>query len=53
MTPVLTAITDRVYVMRAGRIVEDGETEQVFSQPKADYTKSLIDATPTIPDNWR
>ncbi|NRA98657.1 MAG: ABC transporter ATP-binding protein [Rhodobacteraceae bacterium] len=50
---VVRAITDRVYVMRAGRIVEDGETEQVFSQPKADYTKSLIDATPTIPDNWR
>ncbi|HET7411998.1 MAG TPA: dipeptide ABC transporter ATP-binding protein [Pararhizobium sp.] len=45
---VVRAITDRVLVMRAGRIVEEGPTEQVFSNPKHDYTKSLIAATPDL-----
>lgn len=50
---VVRAITDRVYVMRAGKIVEEGDTEEVFTAPQAAYTKSLIDATPTIPQEWR
>ena len=50
---VVRSITDRVLVMRAGRIIEEGETEQVFISPKDDYTRQLISATPAIPAEWR
>jgi peptide/nickel transport system ATP-binding protein len=49
---VVRRITDRVLVMRAGQIVEAGDTESVFRSPAHDYTKSLIAAAPTIPDDW-
>ncbi|MEM6635056.1 MAG: dipeptide ABC transporter ATP-binding protein [Pseudomonadota bacterium] len=49
---VVRAITDRVYVMKAGRIVEEGPTWRVFSVPREAYTKELIAATPKIPDDW-
>ncbi|WP_171240314.1 ABC transporter ATP-binding protein [Ruegeria sp. HKCCA5491] len=47
---VVRTITDRVMVMQAGRIVEQGETEQVFSDPQHPYTRTLIDAAPVLPD---
>ncbi|WP_170411536.1 ABC transporter ATP-binding protein [Ruegeria atlantica] len=50
---VVRTITDRVMVMRAGIIVEEGETESVFSDPKHQYTKDLINAAPTLPDIGR
>ncbi|WP_170360828.1 ABC transporter ATP-binding protein [Ruegeria arenilitoris] len=46
---VVRTITDRVMVMQAGRIVEQGETEQVFSSPRHAYTRTLIDAAPVLP----
>ena len=46
---VVRTITDRVMVMQAGRIVEQGDTEQVFSNPSHPYTCKLIDAAPTLP----
>lgn len=45
---VVRAITDRVMVMRAGEIVEEGETEAVFSDPQHPYTRQLIDAAPVL-----
>ncbi|KAB1641241.1 ABC transporter ATP-binding protein [Gulosibacter chungangensis] len=39
-------IADRVGVMNQGRLVELGETEQIFSNPQDDYTKRLLKATP-------
>lgn len=49
---VVRRVTDRVLVMKAGQIVEQGNTEDVFSRPTQDYTKQLIAAAPTIPDGW-
>jgi len=46
---VVRSITDRVLVMKSGRIVEEGDTEQVFGDPKHDYTKALISAAPVLP----
>ena len=39
-------LCDRILVMQDGRIVEEGSTEDIFSNPKGDYTKKLISAVP-------
>ena len=42
------SICDRVYVMSAGRVVEQGDARRVFREPQAAYTRRLVAATPTI-----
>jgi len=42
---VIRAVSHRIMVMRAGRIVEHGETEHVFNQPRDGYTQTLLRAS--------
>jgi len=46
---VVRLLCDRVIVMRAGRIVEEGPTKRVLGKPKADYTRDLLAAIPHPP----
>ncbi|PZU57181.1 MAG: microcin ABC transporter ATP-binding protein [Sphingobium sp.] len=45
---VMRAVTDRILVMQAGRIVEQGPTEQVMTTPNHPYTAALLAATPDL-----
>lgn len=41
-------ISRRVTVMRAGRVVETGESAEVFGNPRHLYTRALLDASPAV-----
>ncbi|WP_230530621.1 ABC transporter ATP-binding protein [Microvirga roseola] len=43
---IVARIADRVAVMYAGQIVEEGTTEALFRSPKHPYTRGLIDCIP-------
>jgi len=43
---VVRLLCDRVIVMRAGRIVEQGPTEEILVSPQAQYTRDLLAAIP-------
>ena len=43
--PVVRDFADRVIVMKAGRIVEEGPVRQVFDHPREDYTRALLAAS--------
>lgn len=45
---VIRHVCDTVAVMREGEIVELGPTEQVYEQPRHDYTRGLVAAAPTL-----
>ncbi|MFY9623470.1 MAG: ABC transporter ATP-binding protein [Rhodoplanes sp.] len=46
---VVRLLCDRVIVMRAGKIVEQGSTTQVLNAPQSDYTRELLTAIPHPP----
>jgi len=46
---VVKYISDRIYVMYLGKIVESAESEELFKHPHHAYTKALLSAIP-IPD---
>ncbi|MCC6055886.1 MAG: ABC transporter ATP-binding protein [Desulfurococcaceae archaeon] len=43
---IVAEMADRVYVMYAGKVVEEGLVEQVFYNPQHPYTKLLLRAVP-------
>ena len=45
---VVRHLCDTVVVMQAGRIVEAGPTERVYTAPASDYARSLLAAIPRI-----
>ena len=49
---VVRQISQRVAVMSKGRIVELGSRDQVFAEPRDDYTKTLLAAVPRINPEW-
>jgi peptide/nickel transport system ATP-binding protein len=42
---IVSTMADRVAVMYAGRIVEDGTTEDIFDDPQHPYTQALLKAS--------
>ena len=47
---VASYMSDRVGVMRSGRLVEMGPTEEIIYSPKDQYTRSLLDAVIELDD---
>ncbi len=48
---VVRQISDRIAVMKDGKIVEIETTAEIFSNPKSNYTKQLLEAIPTV--SWK
>ena len=46
---VVRKMADRVYVMNAGRVVEEGRTADVLERPQHPYTRQLVSAQPKGP----
>jgi oligopeptide/dipeptide ABC transporter ATP-binding protein len=45
---VVAEVADEVAVMYAGRVVEQGSVEEIFSHPKMPYTQGLLNSIPTL-----
>ncbi len=48
---VISKVADRVMVMRKGEKVEDGDTAEILSNPKKEYTKGLMACRPSLAVN--
>ncbi|MFE5331439.1 dipeptide ABC transporter ATP-binding protein [Embleya sp. NPDC056575] len=46
---VIRHVSDRILVMKDGRVVESGDAERVFTRPEATYTRELLAAIPRAP----
>jgi oligopeptide/dipeptide ABC transporter ATP-binding protein len=50
---VVAGIADRVAVMYAGRIVEDGPVDAIYADPRHPYTQGLLGSLPVLGDGAR
>lgn len=46
--PLLLEISDRIAIMREGRIVEIGTAEEIYRTPQHDYTRRLLSSFPSL-----
>jgi peptide/nickel transport system ATP-binding protein len=46
---IVSALCARVAVLQSGRVVEEGPTHRVLSQPGHPYTAQLLKAVPRLP----
>lgn len=44
--PIVRYFADRIMVMKGGQVVEENDTSGLFANPKAEYTRTLLSATP-------
>src|SRR5699024_750201 len=47
---VVKHLCSQIIVMKDGRIVESGATDDFYADPQQEYTRSLIAATPSLAD---
>lgn len=45
---VVRKLCSRVYIMYKGKIVESASTEEIFKNPRHEYTRALIEAIPSL-----
>jgi peptide/nickel transport system ATP-binding protein len=45
-------VSDNVYIMEHGKIVEHGSPDMVILHPKETYTQRLINDVPKIYEEW-
>lgn len=50
---VVRFMSDRIMVMKKGKIVEIGEAENVINNPQQDYTKNLLNSIPKFPEDLK
>ena len=48
---VVRLLCDQVIVMKDGTVVEAGRTAEVMDAPASHYTRALLAAAPTLPEN--
>jgi peptide/nickel transport system ATP-binding protein len=49
---IVRQVTDRIYVMHRGRVVESGPTEEVLTNPRDPYTATLLKSVPRPEPEW-
>ncbi len=49
---VVRQVSDRVYVMQDGRVVEAGPTADVLRDPSGSYTRHLLESVPRSDPGW-
>jgi ABC-type dipeptide/oligopeptide/nickel transport system ATPase component len=45
----VASLCHRIAILRHGQMVESGRTEQIFRNPREEYTKALLAAIPAVP----
>jgi ABC-type dipeptide/oligopeptide/nickel transport system ATPase component len=49
---VVRQVAERVYVLREGLVVEEGQTSEVLDHPQHWYTRMLVDSIPSSDEAW-